>query len=45
MEDFCISDPVNGGSLEDKRTACSDKTYVKIEKKISACLQVSDRFA
>lgn len=33
MEDFCISDLVNGGSLEDKRTACSDKTYVKTEKK------------
>lgn len=38
MGDFCISDLVSGGSLEDKRTACSDKTYVKVEKNISTCL-------
>lgn len=35
MGDFCISDLVSGGSLEDKRTACSDKTSVRIEEKKS----------
>lgn len=37
MEDFCFSDPVSRGSLEDKRTACSHKIYIKIKENMSTC--------